>query len=134
MGRVLAGRTLTPTEQGRLDRAVRNAEAASRELHFALYLGPTDGPTRPLAETMHASLAAPESSVLVLCDPDRRALEIVTGSLARRTLTDTECALAAASMEASFAADDIVGGLVLGIQQLGEAARAPRTLHGRHRD
>jgi uncharacterized membrane protein YgcG len=131
---VPAGSTLTPTEQGRLDRAVRNAEAASRELSFALYLGPTEGPTRSAAEALHASLVASESSVLVLCDPDRHALEIVTGSLARRTLTDTECALAAASMESNFAAGDIVGGLVLGIQQLGEAARAPRTLHSQHRN
>ena len=72
--------------------------------------------------------------MLVLCDPERRELEIVTGTLARRTLTDAECALAAASMEASFAGGDIIGGLVLGIQQLGEAARAPRTLHSSKRN
>jgi hypothetical protein len=32
-------------------------------------------------------------------------------------------------MQTSFVVGDIVGGLVAGIQQLGDAARHPRTLH-----
>jgi uncharacterized membrane protein YgcG len=128
---VLAGKAIAPSEQARLERAVRNAEAASKNLSFAVYLGPVEGSPRVAAERFHAALGSPETSVLVLCDPEQRALEIVTGAQARRTLTDAECALAAASMESSFAAGDIIGGLVVGIQQLGEAARAPRTLHTR---
>jgi hypothetical protein len=44
-------------------------------------------------------------------------------------LSDLECRLAAAAMQTSFAGGDIVGGLAAGVQQLGEAARQPRTLH-----
>jgi hypothetical protein len=123
---------VTPTEQARLEKAVRNAEEVSGQLRFSLYLGPADGPPRAVAERLHAALEAPEISVLVLCDPEQRALEIVTGTIARRSLTDADCGLAAASMESNFAGGDIVGGLVIGVQQLGEAARAPRTLHTRH--
>lgn len=130
---MLAG-DVTPSDQARLERAIRNADQASQELTFSLYLGATDGPPRAVAEALHAELTSPETSVLVLCDPEKRALEIVTGTLARRILTDAECALAAASMESSFAGGDIVGGLVVGIQQLGEAARAPRMLHLQRRN
>jgi hypothetical protein len=129
---VLAGSAVTPSERAELERAVRNAETASTNLHFSVYLGPVEGSPRAAAERLHAALDAPDSSVLVFCDPEHRALEIVTGAVARRSLSDQVCSLAAASMESSFAADDIVGGLVVGIQQLGEAARAPRTLHTRH--
>jgi len=115
----------------RIERAVRNAERSSG-LTFSIFLGVAEGDARAYAERLHGALPDPAHSVLVLCDPLFRALEIVTGSEARRNLGDVECSLAAASMEASFAGGDIVGGLVVGIQQLGEASRAPRTLHANH--
>ena len=68
--------------------------------------------------------------MLVLCDPDERVLEIITGRSARRALTDRVCALAAATMRSSFVAGDVVGGLENGLAQLGEAGRQPPTLHG----
>ena len=49
-------------------------------------------------------------------------------------LDDLECRLAAATMQTSFVAGDIVGGLVDGIHQLGDSARQPATLHGRTTD
>jgi hypothetical protein len=119
---------LTFTERRRIERAVRNAESSSG-LTFSVFLGVSEEDSRAYAERLHGGLDDPARSVLVLCDPTFRALEIVTGSEARRNLDDVECGLAAASMESSFAGGDIVGGLVLGIQQLGEASRAPRTLH-----
>lgn len=128
---MLAGDDIAWADRSRLERAVRNAEVLSG-LNFALFVGPAEGEPRAHAERLHRELPAPERSVLVLCDPAARALEIVTGSQARRTLTDAECALAAASMEASFVGGDLVGGLVVGVQQLGEAARVPRTLHTQH--
>ena len=112
----------------RIERAVRNAESSSG-LTFSVFLGISEEDPRGYAERLHSALDDPARSVLVLCDPTFRALEIVTGSEARRNLDDMECGLAAASMESSFTGGDIVGGLVVGIQQLGEASRAPRTLH-----
>jgi hypothetical protein len=125
---VPAGDTLSFTDRRRIERAVRNAESSSG-LTFSVFLGVSEEDSRAYAERLHGALEDPARSVLVLCDPTFRALEIVTGSEARRNLDDVECGLAAASMESSFAGGDIVGGLVLGIQQLGEASRAPRTLH-----
>ena len=64
-----------------------------------------------------------------MCDPDRKVLEIVTGHLARRLLSDADCQLAAVSMTSSFAGGDLTGGLASGLQQLGRDARSPRMLH-----
>jgi hypothetical protein len=119
---------LTPTQTEDLKRAVRLAEEDS-ELRFSLYVGPAEGEPRAHAQQLHATLTDPPTSVLVLCDPEARALEIVTGAVARRTLEDGECALAALSMKSSFEGGDIVGGLAKGLMQLGRAARVPRTLH-----
>ncbi|MFC7625317.1 DUF5130 family protein [Microlunatus sp. GCM10028923] len=123
-----AGNDLTPQQLHRIQQAVDNAEAVSG-LIFSVFIGVAEEDSRRYAERLHAGLDDPQHSVLVLCDPGFRALEIITGVEARRTLDDVECRLAAASMQSSFAGGDIVGGLVLGIQQLGESARKPRTLH-----
>jgi uncharacterized membrane protein YgcG len=120
---------LSVSDRARINRAVANAEASSG-LAFSVLIGVSpQQDSRGYAEQLHGGLSQPARSVLVLCDPVARALEIVTGAEARRTLDDVECALAAASMQTSFAGGDLIGGLVNGIQQLGESARAPRTLH-----
>jgi uncharacterized membrane protein YgcG len=125
---VPAGDSFTPSQREWLKRAVRNAEAVSG-LTFSLFVGVSEEDSRAYAERLHKALAHPDHSVLVMCDPEFHRLEIVTGAQARRVLDDLECRLAAASMQTSFAGGDIVGGLAVGIQQLGEAARQPRTLH-----
>jgi len=125
---VRAGEAFTRAQLDRLTRAQRNAEAASG-LTFSLFVGVSEEDSRGYAERLHGALDDPGHSVLVMCDPGFHALEIITGAQARRTLDDVECRLAAASMQTSFVAGDIVGGLVNGIQQLGESARSPRTLH-----
>ncbi len=119
---------LSPTDRLQLERAVAVAERFSG-LRFSLFLGLSEDDARGYAERLHAGLPDPDGSVLVMCDPAFHALEIVTGSSARRVLDDFDCRLAAASMQTSFAAGDIVGGLVSGVQQLGLAARKPKTLH-----
>lgn len=125
-----SGEPFTPSDVDALKRAIRNAEQSSG-LKFSLYVGDTEQDPRAYAERMHASLVDSGQSVLVLCDPENRVLEIVTGVEARRVLDDVECALAAASMQSSFVAGDIVGGLADGIQHLGEAANEPKTLHAK---
>lgn len=119
---------LTPMQNDDLKRAVRMAEEDSG-LPFSLYLGAVQGEPREYAAELLGSLEDPAGSVLVLCDPQARALEIVTGAEARRRLSDAECRLSALTMQSSFTAGDLVGGLVQGLQQLGRSARAPRTLH-----
>jgi hypothetical protein len=128
VARVPVGDSFTPSQRDWLKRAVRNAETVSG-LTFSLFIGVSEEDSRAYAERLHRALADPDHSVLVLCDPEFHRLEIVTGAVARRVLDDLECRLAAATMQTSFAGGDIVGGLAAGIQQLGEAARQPRTLH-----
>ena len=123
-----AGEALTRDDLRRLEKAVRNAETFSG-LTFSVFVGVAEEDARAYAERLHGALEDPAHSVLVLCDPEFHVLEIVTGGVARRWLSDVECGLAAATMQTSFVVGDIVGGLVAGVQQLGEAARHPRTLH-----
>jgi len=128
---VPAGDAFSWTELDRLKRAQHNAESASG-LTFSVFVGVSEEDSRAYAERLHSALDDPDRSVLVLCDPGFHALEIITGAEARRALPDVECRLAAASMRTSFVGGDIIGGLVNGIQQLGQAARQPRTLHVSH--
>ena len=128
VARVPAGDSFTPSQREWITRAVRNAETVSG-LKFPVFVGVAEEDSSGYAERLHKALSDPDHSVLVMCDPEFHKLEIVTGSEARRTLSDLECRLAAAAMQTSFAGGDIVGGLATGIQQLGEAAHQPKTLH-----
>ena len=128
MARVPAGDSFTPSQLEWIKRAVRNAETISG-LTFSVFIGVSEEDSRAYAERLHKALTDPDHSVLVMCDVEFRKLEIVTGIETRRVLSDLECRLAAAAMQTSFAGGDIVGGLTIGVQQLGEAARQPKTLH-----
>ena len=64
-----------------------------------------------------------------MVDPVARAIEVVTGSVVKRTLTDHEVQLAILEMQSAFAAGDRVGGLKRGVTMLAQHARAPQTLH-----
>lgn len=123
-----AGELLSAFDRRAIERAVSHAEAQT-DFAFSVCIDEAKGDARAYAERLHAALAAPERSVLVLVDPVARRLEIVTGAVVRRTLEDSEVALAALAMQTSFSAGDFVGGIAQGVQQLAEHARTPRTLH-----
>jgi hypothetical protein len=106
----------------RLDEALRTADNITR-LTFSVYVGDLDEPTRATAEKMLLQLPRPADSVLIAVSPNQRVLEIVTGSRARRRLSDRECKLAAMSMTAAFSGGDLAGGIVTGLAQLAERAR-----------
>jgi uncharacterized membrane protein YgcG len=116
-------------ERHEIDRCIRAAEQASR-YEFSVYVGRSEGEPKAFARRLHASLVAPPRSVLILVDPDARAVEIVTGVDVRRNLSDREVELAVLGMQAEFADGDLVGGLKRGISMLADHARAPETLHG----
>ncbi|HYF71973.1 MAG TPA: DUF5130 family protein [Nocardioides sp.] len=119
---------LSAAERFSVEEAIREAEQVSR-YEFSVFVGRSEGDPRGFATRLHAALVAPERSVLVLVDPAARALEVVTGSVVRRHLTDQEVELSAAQMQTSFAVGDLVGGLRRGLQMLADHARAPETLH-----
>ena len=123
-----AGEAFTSDQRAEIARAIRNADAVSGFL-FSIYVGAAEGETRPFAERLHAALDEPTDSVLILVDPAARRLEIVTGRHVGNVLDDAEAGLAALAMQSAFAAGDLVGGICTGVQQLGEHARRPPTLH-----
>lgn len=123
-----AGDAFTARERYDIDKAIRDAETVSR-YEFSVFVGVSEGETRPFAERLHATLTAPERSVLVMIDPSARILEIVTGSEVRRDLDDSEVHLAALTMQTAFEAGDLVGGITQGLLMLAEHARTPQMRH-----
>lgn len=117
-----AGEALRTRERAGIDAAIRSAETISR-FEFSVYVGASEGDPRAFAERLHQALVVPERSVLVLVDPDARALEVVTGEVVRRTLDDEHARLAVVSMQADLAAGDLVGGISRGLTQLAHQAR-----------
>lgn len=109
----------------RLDEALRVADR-STGLTFSVYIGDLDEPVRGHAEKLHAQLADPDRSVLVAVSPNQRALEIVTGAVARKRILDREAKLAALSMVAAFGGGDLAGGVISGLDQLATHAGRSR--------
>jgi uncharacterized membrane protein YgcG len=117
------------SELARLDEALT---MSSREtgLRFTLYIGDLGKQTRATAEDLHArSGVNPADAVLIAVSPGQRVVEVVTGAGAARRLPDRACALAVLSMTGSFAAGDLVGGIVNGLRQLSDQAGHPRSHH-----
>ena len=115
-------------ELARLDEALT---MSSREtgLRFTLYIGDLGKPTRVRAEELHGQSGGdPAESVLIALSPGQRVVEVVTGAGAARRLPDRACALAVLSMTGSFAAGDLVGGIVNGLRQLSDQAGHPPAL------
>jgi uncharacterized membrane protein YgcG len=125
---VAAGDPFSSSERFALDEAIRKAEQLSRA-EFSVFVGKATGDPREFATRLHNSLVAPARSILIMVDPEQRALEVVTGGYVRRHLADSEVELAVIAMQTDFAAGDLVGGLKRGIQMLADHARSPQTLH-----
>ncbi len=122
------GDGFSAAQRHEIDKAIRDAETMCR-YEFSVFVGASEGETRPFAERLHAALVAPARSVLVMVDPAARIVEVVTGSEARRVLGDEEVKLAVLGMQTAFSAGDLVGGIKRGLLQLAEHARRPRLLH-----
>ncbi|HET9860184.1 MAG TPA: DUF5130 family protein [Nocardioidaceae bacterium] len=123
-----AGDAFTSSQRYEIDRAIRDAETVCR-YEFSVYVGASEGETRPFAQRLHSTLTAPERSVLVMVDPAARIVEVITGTEVRRDLEDGEVRLAVLSMQTAFAAGDLVGGITQGVMMLADHARRPRMLH-----
>lgn len=107
----------------RLDDALRKADETTG-LTFSVYVGPLDEPTREHAQRLHQQVPGTARAVLIALSPNQRVLEIVTGPQARPQLPDRDCELAAASMTSAFSGGDLAGGLLAGLAQLANRAKA----------
>jgi uncharacterized membrane protein YgcG len=129
---VLAGDAFSDRQRDDIVRAIQLGRRSSG-VNFSVYVGAAEGPPRAYAKRRHAELGAEAAdTVLIFVDPGARSLEIVTGSRARRWVDDRACALAAMTMTSSFAAGNLAGGIVQGVQLLAEHARHPQSLHTAH--
>ena len=124
-------REFTTAQQVALDQSIRAAEQVSR-FEFSVFVGTAEGDARAFAKRLHASLATPPRSILIMVDPTAHVVEVVTGSEVRRVLTDHEVGLAVLEMRTEFASGDLVRGLRRGISMLAMQSRTPRTLHAHH--
>lgn len=108
-----------------IDRA-RSDVARRYGLDVSVYVGGLDGPSpRAAAEKLLLAMGpAASDTVLIAVDPARRRSEVVSGPAARRRVDDHTAALVTMGMVSSFAHGDLAGGLVHGIQMLGEHARS----------
>lgn len=119
-------------ELARLDEAL-TMSSKETGLRFTLYVGDLGPRTRTQAEEMHArSGSNPSDAVLIAVSPGQRVVEVVTGSGASRRIPDRACALAVLSMTGSFAAGDIVGGIINGLRQLSDQAGHPTGPRSHH--
>lgn len=122
------GEVLGEAERKDIERAIRHAEAASG-FTFSVFIGAARGETRTFADRLHSTMAAPDTSVLVVVDPSARTVDVMTGHDARRALTDDEAGLAVLAMQSEFAIVGLASGIVRGLHQLADQARRPRVLH-----
>ncbi len=104
-----------------LDHALRTANEQTG-LAFSVYLGELAEPTRESAQALHAQIKNNDLAVLLAASPNQRVLEIVTGSLAKKRISDRDAKLAALSMAAAFAGGDLAGGVMAGLDQLSSHA------------
>jgi hypothetical protein len=111
-----------------IDKAIDYAAEASG-FRFSVYVGACHDRARAHAEHLHAALDAPDRSVLVLVDPATREVEVVVGTQAQSRIDETSAGLAVLSMQSAFGAGDLAGGIVSGVQLLGDHARRPASLH-----
>lgn len=119
-----AGDSFTREQRLRIAEAIRKAELRSR-MEITAYVGPAEGDDpRAFATQLHNTLAAPTRSLVIMVDPAKRALEIVTGGWVRERLPDEQVQLTALEMQLAFAEGDLVGGLVRGIGALADRATA----------
>jgi uncharacterized membrane protein YgcG len=125
---VSTGDAFTSLQRDEIVKAIADAERVSGR-KFSVYVGASEAESRPFAEQLHARLDDPDNSVLIMVDPAARQLEIVTGAIVRRTVSNRQAALASLTMQTAFATGDLTRGLLSGLQQLAESARTPEALH-----
>ncbi|WP_203336000.1 DUF5130 family protein [Nocardioides limicola] len=118
-----AGEYFTRIERQQIDACIRAAEQLSR-CEFSVFVGCAEGEPRAFATQLHNSLVAPARSIVIMVDPTAKAVEVVWGGWTRERLSDDDVAAAIATMTSTFAAGDLAGGVISGIEQLAASANS----------
>ena len=106
-----------------ISNTIRTAELASR-IEFSVFVGTSHGHPRAYATQLHNSLVAPARTIVIMVDPDARALEIVAGGWVRDRVSDADAQAVADEMAGIIAGGDLAGGIIHGIEELAQKARA----------
>lgn len=117
----------TEMQLARLGEAIRQAET-STNVAFEVFVGRLEH-GRGSALEVHSDMTESEEGVLIAVDPHNRGLEIVTGSVAKQSISDRACQLAALAMTSRFAIGDLANGIRDGIGVLSDHAKTPIYLH-----
>jgi uncharacterized membrane protein YgcG len=128
---VPAGDAFSAGQEQDIAKAIATADAQT-DLKFSVYVGSVEGDLRAQALRLHRQLPEADRAVLIVVDPRRNQLEIVTGLVAKRQVDDRAAALAAASMASTFALGDLAAGIVNGLGSLMEHAQKAPVLHSQH--
>ena len=115
-------RPLTRRQRRAVERAVDEAEQATG-LQLCVYVGPGEEDTRAHAEALlvQAGLHT-RPALLLLVEPVRRRVEVVTAPEAQARIDDATSELAVATMTRQFARGDLAGGIVAAVDLLAAAA------------
>lgn len=119
----MARTDLSTRQRAELDRAIREAETATR-IEFSVFRGDLTADPTAQAAKLHGMLAAPDVSVLVAVDPKARVVEIVTGAAVRARITDAKARKVVKSMATALSAGDQLGALTAALTQLAKDAGA----------
>lgn len=119
---MMSSTALSAVDRAALDVTIRNAEQACRA-EISVFVGAATGDPRDFSTSLHNTLVLPARSILIMVDPARRLVEIVTGGHVRERLTDDEARQVVATMSERFAVGDLAGGLTRGVEQLGLLAK-----------
>jgi len=125
---VPAGDAFSARQEQDIAKAIGTAEAQTG-LRFSVYVGSVEGDLQAQAVRLQRQLPDAERAVLIVVDPRRNQLQIVTGTEAKRRVDDRAAGLAAAAMASTFAVGDLAGGIVNGLGSLMEHAQNAPVLH-----
>jgi uncharacterized membrane protein YgcG len=126
---VPAGDAFSARQEQDIAKAIATAEQHSG-LKFSVYVGSVEGDLHAQAVRLHRQLDEADRAVLIVVDPRRNQLQIVTGVDAKRRVDNRAAGLAAAAMASTFALGDLASGLVNGLGSLMEHAQKAPVLHG----
>jgi uncharacterized membrane protein YgcG len=125
---VPAGDAFSSGQEQDIAKAIATAEQQTG-LRFSVYVGSVEGDLAAQSVRLHRQLADADRAVLIVVDPRRNQLQIVTGADAKRRVDDRAAGLAAAAMASTFAVGDLAGGIVNGLGSLMEHAQKAQVLH-----
>jgi uncharacterized membrane protein YgcG len=123
---VATGDGLDPRQQERIESAVVRVREENG-LDLSVLVGDLElddlSQFRAASERLHAALGERSpAAVLLMVAPGQRRVEVVTGPQVRRRVPDRVSALAVLAMTSAFRGGDLVGGIIVAVRQIADAA------------